>query len=176
MDGSNDATESNQGFTHTLAKVVGTVAPLVAAGLSGNAASVIVALLGSVFGVQSGSVADILGKIQTDPDMAFKLRKLETDHAEFLAGCDSKNLETESIDRQDARKYSGTYKTFLIQMAFLVTAGFFSILLLLFVPWDISDEGKNLLSMLVGMLASKWQTIIDFFFGSSHSQDVKVKL
>lgn len=183
MDGSDDATESSATTTHglygtvsNLAKVVGTVAPLVASGLSGGAASVILGLLGLTFGLHQGSVSDLIAKIQTDPEMAYKLRKLESDHAEFLAGIDSKNLEIESTDREDARKYSETYKAFLIQISFIVTAGFFGILLLLFVPLDISDEGKNLLSMLVGMLASKWQTIIDFFFGSSHSHDVKVKL
>ncbi len=170
MDGLNDATKSN------LQKTIGTIAPLLVSALSGNAAGVIVALLAHAFGMGDGSVSDLVAKIHTDPEAVFRLRKLETDHAEFLAGLDSKNLEAESVDRQDARKYSAEYKAFLIQMSFIVTGGFFCVLLLLFVPWDVSEQGKNLLSMLVGMLASKWQTIIDFFFGSSHAhENIKLK-
>jgi len=60
-------------------------------------------------------------------------------------------------------------------MAYLVTLGFFAALFLLFMPWQLNGDEKNLLSMLVGMLASKWQTIIDFFFGSSRNTQGDVK-
>lgn len=176
MDGSNDATKSDHEDKGILAKIIGTAAPVMAAALTGNAAGVVVALLEHAFGMAPGAVSGLVDKIAGDPEASYRLRALELQHAQFIADLDSKNLATESADRQDARKYSPSYRGFLIQMAFIVTAGFFGVLALLFVPMDISDEGKNLLSMLVGMLASKWQTIIDFFFGSSHSQDVKVKL
>lgn len=64
---------------------------------------------------------------------------------------------------------------FLKNMAYLVTFGFFCALFLLFFPWALGGDEKNLLSMLVGMLASKWQTIIDFFFGSSRDTQGEVK-
>jgi len=64
---------------------------------------------------------------------------------------------------------------FLKNMAYLVTLGFFAALFLLFMPWQLNGDEKNLLSMLVGMLASKWQTIIDFFFGSSRNTQGDVK-
>ena len=129
---------------------------------------VVVSLLSGLFGCK---VDALDAAIAADPDAALKLKTLETEHVEFLANIDRQNFATETADRQDARKYSEANRPFLITMAFVVTGGFFGVLLLMFVPWDFSEESKNLLSMLVGMLASKWQTIIDFFFGSCHSTE-----
>lgn len=168
MDGWNDATKSK------LAGAITSVAPVLARSLFGVAGGVVASLLGSIFG--TSNMDSLSAAIAADPDAAIKLREIENKHAEFLASADHENFTTETLDRQDARKYAPSNRSFLITMTFLVTAGFFTVLLLLFVPWQISEEGKNLLSMLVGMLASKWQTMIDFYFGSSHSQDVKVKL
>lgn len=161
MDGWNDVTRSK------IAGVVGSVAPILGKALLGNAGGVLVSLLGNIFG--SGSADSLAAAIANDPEAAIKLRTLENQHAEFLADIDKQNFGIETADRQDARKYAEANRPFLITMSFVVTAGFFGVLLMLFMPWNISEEGKNLLSMLVGMLASKWQTIIDFFFGSSHS-------
>lgn len=57
----------------------------------------------------------------------------------------------------------------LKQLAMVTTIGFFLALLMLFYPLtQISSSEEQLISMLIGMLVSKWQTIIDFYFGSSH--------
>jgi len=167
MDGLSDATKSK------LEKVVGVAAPLLAKALFGTAGGVVASLLANLFGISNPD--DLASAIANDPDAAVKLRQLELQHADFLADIDRQNFSTEATDRQDARKYAPSNRSFLITMTFLVTAGFFTVLLLMFVPWQITEEGKQLLSMLVGMLASKWQTMIDFYFGSSHSQDAKLK-
>ena len=54
-------------------------------------------------------------------------------------------------------------------MAYLVTAIFIGALVLVFLPLPIGQEDRDLLSMLIGMLVSKWQTIIDFFFTRQRS-------
>lgn len=167
MDGFKDATLSS------LATVVRTASPVLAQALTGNAAGVVLALLGALFGGHDGTPSGIAAAIQAAPDASYRLRKLETDHAEFLATVDQHQSDIDSTDRQNARTYAATYRTFLMTMAMVVTAGFFVILFLMFIPWNLSDESKNLLSMLVGMLASKWQTIMDFFFGSSHVEGVR---
>lgn len=88
----------------------------------------------------------------------------------------SNDYATEVDDRKNARQYGVGYKDFLRWMAYLVTFGFFAALFLLFIPLNLDSEEKNLLSMLVGMLASKWQTIIDFFYGSSrHNNQGAIK-
>lgn len=60
-----------------------------------------------------------------------------------------------------------TPHSFLRVMAYLVTIGFFGSLVMLFLPITVSSTQRELLSMLIGMLASKWQTIIDFYYGNS---------
>jgi hypothetical protein len=56
-------------------------------------------------------------------------------------------------DRRDARANAPLYKDFLRHMAYLVTAGFFGALMLLFLPVTVNPDARELLSMLVGMLA-----------------------
>lgn len=158
-----------------LFKVVGLSAPLLAGALGSPFAGMAISLLGNLFGVPNGNVEDILEKIKLDPDATTKLKQLELEHSEALAKIQSTNYSTEVEDREDARKYSVLYKDFLRHMAYLVTGGFFGVLFLLFFPLEISAEEKNLLYMLIGMLVSKWQTIIDFFYGSSRHKQGELK-
>lgn len=65
-----------------------------------------------------------------------------------------------------------SHKSFLKNMAYLVTIGFFSALLFLFFNENINTAARELLSMLIGMLASKWQTIIDFYYGASRNKEI----
>lgn len=78
------------------------------------------------------------------------------------------------ISEKKKKKRNVPYKDFLRHMAYLVSFGFFGALLLLFLPITINPSARELLSMLIGMLASKWQTIIDFFYGSSRSRQKNI--
>lgn len=164
MDGLKDVIGSSLG------KFVGVASPLLASVLSTPLAGVAVSLLAQVFGVPARDTESLLDAMRNDPDAAQKIRDIENRHQEALATIAGQNYGVEVDDRKNAREHAVCYKDFLRHMAFVVTIGFFSVLLLLFVPIDISNDEKNLLSMLVGMLASKWQTIIDFFYGSSRPQ------
>lgn len=62
-------------------------------------------------------------------------------------------------------------RDFLRHMAYLVTIGFFGSLIMLFLPITVTNTQRELLSMLIGMLASKWQTIIDFYYGNSKKKN-----
>lgn len=156
---------------HEILPIVSKAAPLLGSVLGGPFASTAIALIAQVFGVNSTDLNRLAGALTSSPDTAVKLKQLETDHADTLAKLAEQHFETATLDKQDARKLAeledASYKRFLKFMAVLVTIGFFSVLFAVFLPLPISSEEKNLLSLLVGMLASKWQTIIDFFFGSS---------
>lgn len=59
-------------------------------------------------------------------------------------------------------------KSFLRHLTYLITIGFFSIVIILFYGANtINPSEKDLISMLFGVLIGKWSTIIDFWFGSS---------
>jgi len=154
-----------------LAGFVGRTAPMLAGVLGSPFAGVGLSLLGSVFGVDTKSASDLIDKIQGDPEALAKIKKIEFDHGEALIRLANESYATEVQDRSDARKYGEQYREFMKRLAIMITIGFFGALFLLFVPQNqISDTNMNLLSGLVGMLASKWQTIVDFFYGSSRHQ------
>ncbi len=158
MDGSNDATK----FKEILA-TVGKVSPLVGDVLRSNLSSVAMGFLSTSFSVDHKNIGALRDAIHNDPESAIKIKTIEYEHADTLA-----SIANQSQSNTGA--VSCVYKDFLRHMAYFVTAGFFAALLLLFLPFPFNDHEKELLSMLVGMLVSKWQTIIDFFYGSSHRQ------
>lgn len=150
--------------------IVSKAAPLLGSVLGSPFSGVAISLIAQAFGINPHNIDEVVNAINDSPESNLKLKTLEYEHAETLAKIASTDYSTEVDDRKDARKTAVLYKDFLRHMAYLVTAGFFGALLLLFAPIPINPSGRELLSMLVGMLVSKWQTIIDFFYGSSRRQ------
>lgn len=161
MDGLKDVIEAK------LLPAVSKIAPLLGSVLGSPLSGVAIALIAQAFNVHPGEVDKISQLLDSDPEAAIKLKTLEYDHAEMLAKIGSTDYATEVEDRKNAREYGAEHPDFLRHMAYLVTVAFCLATFLTFLPLNISSEEKNLLSILVGMLASKWQTIIDYFFGSS---------
>jgi len=59
-------------------------------------------------------------------------------------------------------------RVFLRHLTYLVTVGFFFVLAAAFLnKADMDPSKRDLISMLIGVLISKWSTIIDFWFGAS---------
>jgi hypothetical protein len=168
MGGLTDVIESS---VSKLAKLVLPVAPILGGVLGSPVAGIALSILSAAFGGSAKDAGDILNHVVAAPDREIKLRELEDQHCENLAHIASTDYQTEVADRTNARATNAVlYKDFLRHMAYLVTVGFFGVLLLLFLPVHMEGTEKDLLLMLVGMLASKWQTIIDFFYGSSRKQ------
>lgn len=161
MDGLTDVIESK------ILPLVSEAAPMLASVLGTPLLGVGISLLNRYFSISSKDTSVLYDAIRLDPEASLKLKTLEYENAELLEKISSMDYATEVDDRKNARFYSLPYKNFIGHMAYIVTLGFFAALFLLFLPLNLSGDEKNLLSMLVGMLASKWQTIIDFFYGSS---------
>lgn len=154
-----------------LLSFVGKVAPLLGTALGSPIGGIALSLIANAFGVKNSDAGEILNALQSAPDAAMRLKQLEMDHQEALLKISSQDFQTEVADKQDARKYAENYKGFLMLMAIMVTSGFFLCLFLIFSEGiNINDSEKQLLTLLIGMLASKWQTIIDFFYGASRYQ------
>lgn len=153
-----------------ITEIVGKAAPLLATVLGSPLAGAGIALLANAFGTDAKDVKGLVANIAGDPEAMLKLKTLEYEHADTLARLASQDYLTEVDDRKDARRNSSEYKDFLRHFAYLVTLGFFAALFALFLPVvniSLDADEKQLLAMLVGVLVSKWQTIIDFFYGSS---------
>lgn len=151
-----------------LIELIGSSFPLLANALTKPGANLLISLISKLFGINSNSIDDITKAISNDPEANIKLKRLEDEHCEALKKIESSDYAISVEDRKDARKNSVLYKDFLRHLAYIVTFGFFGCLCLLIFKFDINNNARDLLSMLIGMLASKWQTIIDFFYGSSH--------
>jgi len=163
------------GSLDVIVSSVSKIAPILGGVLGTPLAGVAVGLLAKCFGVDVSNLSDLAHKIATDPDSAVKIKQLENEHVETLQKIITQNYAIEVDDRKDARKTGILYTDFLRHMAYVVTLGFFLALGFLFIPIEINPNARELLSMLVGMLASKWQTIIDFFYGSTHAQNKRFK-
>lgn len=155
---------------HEFAKSVAQYAPLLGAALPIPGGQLLGQAIATAFGGDLNKPEDLLKKIQADPEASLK----------FLSVQENNKLEIEKLlftDRQEARqreldyiKVTGVKDYTLKNLAYITTAGFFAVLLILFMPaLDLNDQEKNLIMVLLGMLASKWQTIIDYYFGASRN-------
>lgn len=162
------------GLTDVIARkilpLVSKSAPLLGSVLGTPLGGVALSLIANAFGVDHKNLDAINDILTNAPEADSILRKVQDEHQETLAKIASQDYATEVDDRKNARSNAVIYKDFLRHMAYLITAGFFGALMLLFSPISMNPDSRELLSMLVGMLVSKWQTIIDFFYGSSRKQ------
>lgn len=152
-------------ITSSVMQVVAKAAPLLGAVLGTPAAGVGMKLVLDALGVGDGDDAALETALAA-PEAAAKLREVELQHAEVLARIASTDYAVEVEDRKDARAHAAGYGNFVIWMAYVVTAMFAMTLVMVFLPLPMDGMDRDLLSMLIGMLVSKWQTIIDFFYGS----------
>lgn len=162
MAGLNDAIESSG-----IIGIVSKIAPVLGSVLGSPLAGVGISLISQALGLSASSAHGIVDALAHDPEAVAKLKELEFNHAETLEKIAQQFYTTEVDDRKDARQYGVQYKDFMRHMAYLVTIGFFGALSFLFLPLPLGANEHDLILVLIGMLASKWSTVIDFFYGSS---------
>lgn len=152
-----------------LISIVEKSAPLLASALGSPVAGIAVSLIENAFGITQSNPTQLAAAVSADPDAVAKLKALEFQHEDELKTIASTSYGIEVQDRENARAMAAQFKNFMRHLAYLVTAGFFAAIFLLFFPvTTFTSDEKQLLAMLIGMLVSKWQTIIDFFYGSSN--------
>jgi hypothetical protein len=147
-------------------------APLLGTALGGTGGGLIGKLIADYFGGDIKDIDDLINKISLDPDKEIKLKQIES----------NERIELErliTLDKQSARqretefiKATGTKDYTLKNLAYITVIGFFGVLFTLFMQHiDINETEKQLLAVLIGMLASKFQTIIDYYFGASRERE-----
>ena len=142
-------------------------------GLAGKAAG---SLIASKLGCEETELnPDMLINALADPATLATLKELELSHA----------LELESLimqDRASARqreieitKVTGTRDINLYIMAWILFAGFFSLLGLLMFH-TLPDDQSGVIYMLFGSLSTGFGSVVAYFFGSSKSSKEKTAL
>lgn len=174
-------------------ELIGTSAPVIGTLLGGPAGGAVGGLISKVLGVDNTPEAIELA-LTNNPDALLKIKELETSKelAILQAELENKRIDVASVidnrkldnekdqmflsDKQSARsrqvdseKATGKVDVALYAIAGVIVVAFFaSILALIFITLDKQSGTYELLLMLFGALATKFGTVVDYFFGASN--------
>lgn len=161
---------------------LGNLAPMLATALGGPLAGGAVAAITAALGLgPDASDAEIAKKLATaSPDTLLQLKKAEQDFAARMAELGFKSeADLERIaadDRASARNREIERQDWTPRvLAYLVTAGFFSMLAFLFFA-AAPDGSKEPIFILLGSLGTAWTQIIAYYFGSTAGGQKKSEL
>jgi len=150
-------------------------APLLGAALGGPAGAQLGALVAGAVGGNPQDPASILKAIQQSADAATKLRELEMKHEEKILKLYMADVASARQREVDIVKATGEKDHFLYALAILIVAGFCALCGLLM--WRPLPEGSSQATyMLFGGWVSGFMAVLQYFFGSSKSDDKKTNL
>ncbi|HEY8386217.1 MAG TPA: hypothetical protein VIK82_08380 [Porticoccaceae bacterium] len=162
--------------------LIGKAAPMLATALGGPLAGAAVATIGQALGLgQEASEEEIARKLASaSPDVLLQLKKAEQEFSVkmaelgFRSQTDLARIEME--DRASARQREQAVQDWTPRiLAFLITAGFFGMILALI--WAPIPEGaKEPLLILIGTLGGTFSSIIAYYFGSTAGGQKKSEL
>ena len=161
--------------------IVGKVCPIlgnaIVPGVGGVAGSMIAKMLGC-----NATPEDIEEAIKKDPEIALKLKELETKHEQFLITSAHENDKLYVGDVQDARsreielaKATGELNWPMYLLGGLIVIGFFATIGCLF-SIELIAFNKELIIYTVGGLQSAFLTIVAYLYGSSKGSSDKNKI
>lgn len=168
-----------------VADVVGGAAPIVGTifgGPVGAAAGGIISGICSLFGADPKDPADLLAKIQADPDAVLKLREFELRNKVELekVALESDRMHLQDISDARSREVAGIQATgkrdaFLYVLATSVVIAFGAICFVLI--YEPIPEGANqVVLLLFGGLVAGFTQVMNYFFGSSKGSKDKTNL
>lgn len=153
------------------------LAPTVASAFLGPLGCIAVAAVGNLLGVSDATqdkIAQVIQSGQMTPEQVGKLKELELQYQNDEKERNFKYSELEFKDSQSARDMQiSTHSTTPTVLSYLITAGFFSILLYMMSDKYVSSEP---LLVMLGSLGTAWVAVVNFWFGSSHGSQTKDKL
>ncbi len=160
--------------------MVKTVAPALGTALGGPLAGVATkfladSLLGDTEGDTQDQLEAKLEKLVNDgnPELLAKIKELDNTFKVQMKELGIKETGMYLADRSDARQREIVLRDWTPRaLAGAVTVGFFGILFtLIFVK--VEGTMLNVLNILLGSLGTAWTTILNYYFGSSKSSDMK---
>ena len=147
------------------------VAPTIATALGGPLAGLAVEAVSKAIGVSPDETQKLLdnGKMSADQIAQVKLAEVDLQKQAQSLGLDFEKLATD--DRKSARDMESVTRSWVPGvLAFVITGGFFGILLsLMYGAVAKTDE----IMIMLGSLGTAWTGVVGFYFGSSASSQNK---
>lgn len=151
------------------------LAPTVATALLGPLGGAAVSAIGGILGIDKPTqkaISDAIQGGQLTPDQIAALKTLELQYQNDEKERGFRYSELEFKDTDSARNMQIQTKSPVpAWLAFLVTGGFFSILIFMVV--SPTYKPTEPLLVMLGSLGTSWTMIIGFYFGSSQSSHAK---
>jgi hypothetical protein len=166
-----------------IGRLVGTIAPTIAAGIAGPLGGNAVAVLVNALGVKTDS-ADvgkqkeaIAQQFTGSPDQLLAMQKAEQEYKEAMAQFgfqNEKDLAALAVqDRESARARQIALKDWTVPfLVVAVTFGFFGAMFLIS-RYEIPKDSQSIVYSMIGVLGTAWIAIISYFFGSSAGSAAK---
>ena len=157
----------------------GSVAPAIGTALGGPAGGAVGALIATALGVDNDAEA-VAKALRTDPSLAIKVKELENqalqmhyDAVDKQRQAEITTLKTYIEDTQNARsrqveteKATGKKDINLYILAYIAVVGFFGIIaMVMLVP--LPTGSGELIFFLLGALTANYNSVYNYFFGSS---------
>lgn len=164
-----------------ISSIINTVAPWIGTALGGPLGGMAVTAAANALGLSDKTEAAIKTAIagatpeqmlalkQADNDFASKMQALGFDSMEKMAGL-------ENADRDSARNREIQVKDITPKiLAYLVTAGFFGMLVFMLFK-GIPNENRDILNIMLGALGTTFGAVISYYYGSTRGSEAKSAL
>jgi len=157
--------------------------PLIGTALAGSVGGTVAEMITGVLGLDDSADEDeIIKKIEADPEALLKLKELQINKELELKRLSISEDQMYLIDTQDARKaqiqrqeQTGKPDYNLYILAWMNVLGFFVVIGILMYA-TLPTGTDKILYMLLGVLASTFSKVNQYFFGSSKGSSEKTKL
>lgn len=152
------------------------LAPTLATVLGGPVAGLAVEAIGSAFDWSDATKEKVEATLRSGQLTSEQLAAVQQAEIALKSRLAELGIDIEKIhaaDRDSARRMQTEAKSFVPGfLAFLVTVGFFGILIGM-MSGGLKVADNNALLILLGALASSWGAIVNFYYGSSKSSEDK---
>lgn len=161
--------------------VVSSVAPWIGTALGGPLGGMAVTAVANALGLDDKTESAIKGALSgATPDDLLKIKLADQNFAMQMQAAGYQNTQAlENIaasDRDSARKREMAVNDHTPRnLAYLVTAGFFGVLMLMMFS-EQAQGAREVLLVLIGSLGTAWTTIMAYYFGSTAGGKLKSEL
>lgn len=152
------------------------VAPTIATFLGGPLSGLAIEAIGSAFGWEQSTKEKVEETLKAGSMTGDQIAALKIAEVNLVARLKELDIDIEKIhanDRASARQMQQVTRSLVPGfLAFLVTVGFFGILIgMMYDGLKVTDN--QALLILLGALATSWGAIVQFYFGSSKGSEDK---